>query len=67
MADISYETRYPAIVSSINARRPNREDVRKVALRIYREVREADVSQFRQLRRAVAIARAALGIGERRG
>lgn len=66
MPDLSPGARYPAIVSRINdLRPPDRSDVRKVALRAYREIGEEGASRFRRLRRAVAISRAALGVTKR--
>lgn len=60
------QPRYPVIVARINnAPRPDRTEVRAVILRIFGELHAQQAGRFGQLRRAVLIARAALGISAR--
>lgn len=58
--------RYPILIARINdAYRPTRTDVRAVAIRVFGEILAQNTGRFEQLRRAILIARAALGIGRR--
>lgn len=58
--------RYPVIVSNINNPRcPDRAQMRIVTLRIFNEIHAGGPNRIRHLRRALLIARAALGLPPR--
>lgn len=66
MSKVTSQPRYPVIVSRINnAPWPGRKEVRAVTLRIFSEIHAQNAGRFEELRRAVLIARAALGISAR--
>lgn len=66
MSNTSVKALYPIIISCMNnSRQPNSAEIRKVTLRVYREIHAEGASRYDELRRALLIARAALGIGVR--